>query len=244
MHLDDEQLQRLMHGELAPKPEAEVRDHLARCAECRSLTREAEREEARLFGLLDTMDHSPPSVTVQSIRARAGGRSPVWGRWAAGLILGLVGAGAAYAAPGSPLPALVGRVIDWANGTTRTPAPSPEPEVGAAAGITVAPGQRFTILFSRSQVGGMATITLTDSADIMVRALHGIAAFSSDVDRLSIDNGGDSSRFEILIPRSAPSVDIRVNGRQVFRSQNSRVITAAALDSEGRYVLPLGIPKP
>ncbi len=244
MHLDDEQVQRLIHRELAPTLETEVRDHLAQCAECRALADEAEREEVQLFGLIGTMDHPPPPVNVKDVLARATRRPVGWGRWAAGTVLALAGAGAAYAAPGSPLPALVDRVIEWVNRAASPPTHAPVPETGNAAGITVAPGRRFTIVFSRNQVGGAATIALTDGSDIVVRALSGAAAFSSDVDRLSIDNAGDSSRFEILIPRSARSVFIRIRDRQVFVSQASRVVTATAFDSSGRYVLPLGLPGP
>ena len=90
----------------------------------------------------------------------------------------------------------------------------------------------------------MATVSFTDSGDVVVRAQRGTARFTSDVNRLSIDNEGDSDRFEILIPRGSPWVEIRVHGRRVFLSQASRVITAAPPDAGGHYSLPLAVPKP
>lgn len=241
-----------MHGELAPEPGSEVREHLAQCAECRSLVSAAKLEEAQIFDLLGAADHLAPPVSVQTIRANAGGGAHRWGRWAAGVLLGLVGVGAAYAAPGSPIPALLDRVVEWVGRAPRPPAdatPEPSafpvpPEAGAAAGIALAPGNRLVILFSRDQADGMATVSLSDSGDVVVRAQRGTARFTSDVNRLSIDDAGDSARFDILVPRGSPWVEIRVQGRRVFLSQDSRVSTAARPDSGGRYFLPLAVPKP
>jgi hypothetical protein len=50
---------------------------------------------------------------------------------------------------------------------------------------------------------------------------------------------GAPGRFEILIPRSAPSVEIRVGGRRSFLTEASRVETEYSGDAEGRYLLPL-----
>ena len=100
MHLDDEQVQRWIHGELSPEPGAVVREHLAECVECRSLVSAAKAEEARIFDLLGAADHPAPPVDVATIVAGVGGGAHRWGRLAAGVLLGLVGAGAAYAAPG------------------------------------------------------------------------------------------------------------------------------------------------
>jgi hypothetical protein len=112
------------------------------------------------------------------------------------------------------------------------------------AGIALTPGSRLAILFLRDQAGGVATVSFSDSGDVVVRAQRGTARFTSEVNRLSIDNAGDSARFDILIPRGSPWVEIRVKGRRVFLSQASRVVTAAAPDADGRYPLPLAVPKP
>jgi Putative zinc-finger len=250
MHLDDERVQRWIHGELSPEPGTAVREHLAQCAECRSLVSAAKVEEARIFDLLGTADHPAPVVSVRTILAGAGGDTRRWGRWAAAVLLGLVGAGAAYAAPGSPLPALVHRVVEWVGHAPTHPvvaheAPvSPVPEAGAAAGIALAPGNRFAILFVRDQADGVATVSFTDSGEVVVRAQRGMAKFTSDVSRLSIDNTGDSARFDILVPRGSPWVEIHVRGRRIFLSQGSRVVTATAPDADGRYSLPLEFREP
>lgn len=258
MHLDEEQLQRLLHRELPPAAQASVRAHLASCGDCRLRVDAAEREEVRLFELLGRVDHSPRRVSVEAIVARAGGRARGralghtlgWGRWAAGILLALVAAGAAYAAPGSPIPALVEQLVQWIE---RAPGPAAPVAPAAPAapaeradspirGIAVAPGARFTIVFPAEQVNGVATVSFIDGEDVVVRALHGAATFSAGLDRLSVGSAAPSTRFEILIPRRARSVEISVAGRQVFLKEVSRVLTDAHRDAAGRYLLRLGPP--
>ena len=50
IHLDDERLQRLLHGELDTAAAAAARDHLAGCAACAARLDEAERDEQAVFG--------------------------------------------------------------------------------------------------------------------------------------------------------------------------------------------------
>lgn len=249
MHLDEEQVQRLLHHELAPGEgegrETSVREHLGWCAECRGRVAAAEREENDVFALLRQLDHPPPRVEAQSVAARARARGVSWSRWAAGIVLALGLAGAAYAAPGSPLPAWVRAVVNWigdrpdSGAPASAQAPVPGPGVG---GIAVAPGRELVILFTAPQVEGQARVSLTDGADVVVRAPSGAATFTSDVNRLVIDNTGEASSatFEIEIPRAAPRVEIRVEAVRLFLKDGPR-ITAAAGSTElrGSYLLGL-----
>lgn len=239
MHLDNERLQRLLHGELAPVAEASVRDHLAICTDCRSRAMQAELEEERVFGLLRQVDHPPPSVDASAIAARAGRGTSPWARRAASVLLALAAAGVAYAAPGSPLPAWIVRMV-----APMTPEPQqqmrPNPEESdVAAGIAVAPGARLTILFTAEQADGLVRVSLVDRNDVAVRAVGGTAAFTSSVDRLSIENSGGSASFEIEIPRTAPWVEIRGGSRRLFLKDRSRVTAEGRQDADGSYVLEL-----
>ena len=241
MHLDEEQIQRLLHAELAPAPEASARDHLAMCAECRSRLSAAERDETWVLDQLRRLDHPPPRVHVAAITASRRARGVRWGRWAAGILVALGVAGAAYAAPGSPVRQLVHRVTSWIAGTSarptsRTPPPTAD---SVAQGIAVTPGNRFTIVFSTEQPDVEATVLLTDGADVVVRAIGGQATFTSDLDRLTVDNSGPSARFQIEIPRRAPHVEIRIDAHRVFSKQGSRVLTDGRRELEGRYLVPL-----
>jgi hypothetical protein len=243
MHLDEEQVQRLLHGELASRLEAGVRAHLAGCAECGSRVAEAERDEKEIHALLRHLDQPLPPVGAREVAARARSHRPRWERWAAGIVLALGLGGASYAIPGSPVPALVKAVVHWAGGRTdrspSAPAPAPEPTRApdpAAAGIALAPGREFVIAFTSPL--GQVRVSLTDAAEVVVRAPAGSATFTSHVDRLVIDNVG-SAIFDVEIPRTAPRVEIRMNERRLFLKEGSRVTSEQPAESHGSYLVPL-----
>lgn len=245
MHLDEERVQRLLHGELEPAGERLVRPHLAACEDCRTLVDEARTEEHRIFGLLRELDHPLPQTDLRVILAA--GRAPRarWERWAAGVVLVAAAGGAAYAAPGSPLPAALDKLVAWvapAQMSSGPAAPAGDRAPGGA-GIAVAPGERLTIRFTGARDSAVATVSLTDGDEVLVRAVEGSAAFTSDVDRLSVQSAGPA-RFEILIPRSAPSVEILAGEHPVFRVDASRVVTETPRDAGGRYVVSLSAQRP
>lgn len=185
-----------------------------------------EQEDREVFALLRHLDHPPPQIDAHAVAALARRRrvSPV--RWAAVIALAVGVAGAAYAIPGSPLPAWVKAAADWmTGGPGGTPVAPPrvlEPEI---SGIAVAPGQALVILFTSAQDEGRVRVSLTDGAEVRVRAPIGAATFTSDVDRLVINNQDPSATFEIEIPRAAPRVEIRVVGTPIYLKEGSRVTT-------------------
>ena len=245
MHLDAEQVQRLLHGELAPQAAAAARTHLDACPDCLTSVRAAEQEESEVMDLLRELDHPVPRVSATDIVARSRehrlGRR--WSRLAAAIMLALVGAGAAYALPGSPVPGMLRRAVERLSGREQRVAPAPEARAPGnddiSQGIAVAPGARFVIAFAARQPDGVAIVSLADSADVTVRANGGEATFASELDRLSIGNEGSSAVFRIHIPRSAPRVEILVGGRRALLKDGARVVTDAPRDAEGRYLLSL-----
>jgi hypothetical protein len=107
----------------------------------------------------------------------------------------------------------------------------------------VTPGDRLTIRFVVEGDGAFAALSLTDGDEAMVRAVAGAATFSSDVDRLSIRSAGPA-RFEILIPRWAPWVEVLAGDTPVFRKRAADVVTRAEPGADGRYRLTLSSPMP
>ena len=73
------------------------------------------------------------------------------------------------------------------------------------AGIAVAPGAKLVILFASTRAESAAHVSLTDSEDVVVRAPVGAAAFTSNDDRLVIENAGSSATFEIEIHEQRPT---------------------------------------
>jgi hypothetical protein len=237
MHLDEEQIQRVLHAELTPAGGAEVQSHLAGCADCRSLVDDARREESRIFDLLRELDHPLPRIPDPVTTARVPGVR--WGQMAAGIFIGILAAGVAYAASGRPLPRIFQRLAGW---VAQTPAPARTSATASPQtpqrGIAVPAGDRLVILVSPTK-SGQAAISLTDDAEVQVRTLQGVVSFTSDLDRLQVNSRSDSARFEIAIPRGAPRVEVQVGGRQVFLKEAGRVVTQARPGPRGEYLIPL-----
>ena len=240
-HLDEETIQRLLHGEVDPASEEASRAHVSACAECRTRLEEAQREEEKVLALFGRLDRDPVRVDAAELAARARGgglgtrrRSRDWQRRAAVVVLAVGAAGAAFAAPGSPLPRWVDRATAWFR--TEGPAPAADTAPGNA-GISVSPTERFTIVFEAG--AGTASVRMTDGPDVVVRAAVGAARFASDVDRLTIEGSAPTADFEVEIPREAPRVEILAGGRRVLLKEGSRIVTDAPEDEEGRYRIPL-----
>jgi hypothetical protein len=192
--------------------------------------------------LLRTLDHDPPRVNAEAVAARARAPQFAWKKWAAGIGLTFGLASTAYAVPGSPLPGWIGTIIEQLGGgpgrSTQAPAPAQSGEP-ALAGIALVPGRELVILFTSSQPQAQARVSLTDGAEVVVRASSGAATFTSEVDRLIIDNMASAATFEIRIPRVAPRVEIRVGDHRIFLKDGPHITTEQPPEAQGFYLLPL-----
>jgi hypothetical protein len=239
MHLDEEQLQRVIHGELRPEVAAAVSGHLGACLECRMRLAQAEREEAWVLERLTRLDHRPPQGSVADVIDRSSGRRRSRARLAASLVLALGAAGVAYAAPGSPLPAALDQLVDLiAPGQRSTPAQPAPVANGPQAGIAVDPGKRLTVSFQSGSTTDTAVVSLTNDAELVIKAVGGSAGFDSETDRLVIRHAGPTD-FEILIPRSAPLVEVQAGERSLLLKEGERLRAVVDPDGRGRYVIPL-----
>jgi hypothetical protein len=208
---------------------------------------EAHRLEAELFSGLTALDDATPLVTRDHIVAPrevkvAGGRaagasSGVW-RWAAGILLVIGASGVAYAAPGSPLRWLVARVSDW----IRTPPTNSDrgpvtPAAPDAGGVMMNPGERAVIELRSVQPSDTLRVMLVDAAQIAVRSVGGLVTFESDPDRLSLSNASGIATIEVLIPRTAPRVEIVAGGRQLYLKEGRTISSIAADTTGGRHII-------
>jgi hypothetical protein len=238
MHLDAEQLELALDAGVRQGSETE--QHLRTCSECQARLDQARREGAWIRERLGTLDHAPPPITARSVMTRAGRARRSWQRLAASVILALAVAGAAYAAPGSPLPDLIRRVVHGVAPTVRPGEAPPTPDVRPSqSGIDVAPGDRLIIEFASPEPGDTAIVSLGDGSEVTVRAAGGKTSFASEADRLVIRQSGAPARFEIRIPREALAVELKVGDRSILTKRSSMVTTDVEPDSAGRYLLPI-----
>lgn len=85
-------------------------------------------------------------------------------------------------------------------------------------------------------------MSLVAGPEVAVRGPVGAATFTSDVDRLVIDNRGSAASFEIAIPATAPRVEIRVGADRIFLKDGARVTTAGSARGRAPFLLPLASP--
>jgi hypothetical protein len=242
MHLTEEQLQRLLHGEESSQA---VANHVAGCLECHALVDQARQDEGEIFDLLRAVDIEPPGLDAEALAslARVRRRRPPQSRyrWAAGIVLvGLLG-GVAYALPGSPLKAWLTAMLSSRREVSLPPdstAGTPETPV-AVSGIAVDPGGMLVIVFEASPPGARVRVTITDDAQVMVQAPIGQARFTSEMDRLLIAVDGESTEVEIRIPRSAPRVEILVDTRRLLAKTGMAIVAALSPERDSSYLLPL-----
>src|SRR5262245_42484554 len=193
-----------------------------------------EPEDVELERILSALDHPAPRLSAEALMTRARAERARGYRWAAGLLLALGVAGAAYAVPGSPL-------RRWISSRFVSPRPlppvsQPQPPV-APAGIAVDPGRRLQIVFQDSAPRpDSITLSFSEDSEVAVRTTSGSASFRSGFERLESDTHGLGSRFEIRIPRLAPLVEILAADRRVFLKQGSRVTKFGVVCSKGRAV--------
>jgi Putative zinc-finger len=254
MHLDDERVQRLLDGELSPSEERAAREHVVDCADCRQLLGAAERDHANARDLLARLDPPPASAgkpsqpepaidfisILEEVRRRGHAerrarRRPL--QWAAGFLLVAGLAGLAYAIPGSPVRAWIDRLVARVGGGANQ-APSNQ-ESSGGAGIAVAPGDRLVVLFQSAQALGVARVSWTAGAEVVVRSSSPRHTFTSDAEVIMVANHGSQDDFEIEIPRAAPRVEIQVGGTRVFMEEGGRVTSHSGTVSGDVYEIPL-----
>ena len=239
MHLDEEQLQRFLHGEQDEPSTRAAAGHLRSCPQCRARLSEVERDQREVYALLRPVGGPPPAVTAEQIAERARGSRLGWGRWAAGILLAAVIAGGAYAMPGSPLAGWVHAVSERIRGSERPPTPVEPPPMPLMAGLAVPPGKGLVILFEQAQPQSKVHVSLGDWTEVRVRGPSGGATFGSEADTLRIGNRDSTATFEVEIPRDARMVEIRVAGTRIFAKEGARIVAPGADEVAEVYLLPL-----
>ena len=205
-----------------------------------------DRETESIERLLRSLDHAVPPISAESIAAKARARSRGRTRWITAILTVAV-AGAAYAAPRSPVRAWISALVDRRSaipeGGVHTAAP---PAAPVPSGIAIDPGAALVIVFESPRVGAgtgaSAIVSLEDGGEAVVRAPREAATFTTAAERLTVGDWDSSARFEIVVPRSAPRVEIRVGARSVFVKSRGGVSTTGVETGPGRYTIPLQAP--
>jgi anti-sigma factor RsiW len=238
-HLDDVSIELLLSGELDESEAQRGLAHLAECATCGRRLAAAREQDKEIEALLSLLDHPVPQLGSEDVMQRARRRRRHSHTAAAGIALLLL-AGAASAVPGSPLRTWLAGFLG-ASPETSTP---PAAEQGVAAGVSVVPTGEFELVFAAVQEAGVVRIVITDEPEVAVRAVGGAPGYSVEPDQVRIENAGSTADYEILLPRSARHVRIRVGDSVVFTKRDGSITTGAAPDAAGQYVLEFAALRP
>lgn len=243
MHVDDEQLQRLVDAELAEPEDDSIREHLTECGLCRERVAMAKTEQEEILALLGTLDHPYHVPNHLTLMARARRSDSRWMAKAAGFLVVAALAGAAYAAPGSPLPSLAAKILGRTQSAPVSPVVMAASSEAAVSGITVATGNRLIVEFISYQAAGTLRVRLSDDPELAVRANGAGASFSSGDQILTVANGGSTANYSITIPRHSPLVEIRLAGNRVLLKGGDRIGSDYSVSSDGAYHIPMSANK-
>lgn len=256
MHLNDEQIQRYLHGELSSGERADVASHVSECELCAGRVAEAEQEERDVFDRLGALDHPVPHHDVNAVmqarveNERAPSTVPhVWLRRAAVIVMIAVLGGAAYAIPGSPLPAWIDKIATALQDGGKAPVEQDRVNVDtvdtttlvpAVSGVAIPPSRNFAIVLAAPQDSGVVYLTPTDGFNVVIRAIGGAPRYTlASSDRLDVDNTGLDSSYEIEVPMTAPYVELMIGDRRVVLKDRVRFGENLPSDEKGRYVISL-----
>ncbi|NNF27455.1 MAG: hypothetical protein HKN73_09565 [Gemmatimonadetes bacterium] len=233
MHLDQETLSRLVDGEL---PDDEVRwaeIHLAECTACSARKGDLVATDDLVSSLLPYADDPTPHVDPAELIRRARPAAPRrLQRWAAALILTAAGAGAAYAAPGSPLPALLGRGDDQRTGTEfRQEEPEP-----SSSGLVLPLDQPLTVRLEGITGPGALIVTTGTGPGIAIESTRAGVSFESEAGVITVSQQQASAGdFRLNVPPEASSARIVLNGREVWRMIGGSIETTLPESPDGTY---------
>lgn len=242
MHLDEESLQRFVHGEVTPERESALRAHLADCIACRARLQTAKAVEQEVMAALRLLDHDAPMRRLPARATAVASPALRWRRIAAGAVLVLTTGGLAWAAPRFPFLSFVERLT----GVDRAPKPvaaapaTTAPATTAPAGLAVEPGPSLVIEFDGETAGLEVSVALADTSLVSIQALRGRPDFAAAPGRLLVTNHDSASQIAITIPRTAVHVELRLGGQRLYLKRGSRLTSSGQVDDGGRILLRIG----
>lgn len=191
----------------------------------------------------------PGSATLGAASAQMRQRAALLLRSGA-LIAVAAAAAAAAVAPRSPLHHAIVRLFSASSppassvtlGTGPEPGPAPEGSTAAAArGVAVAAGRQMDVVFRASGNDSFLRIVRGDGGSLSIRSDVAGPAFVVARDSVLVDAGNSRGvTYEVVVPRDAPMVRVRVGNRVVFDQRDSRITAGVTPDASGAYSIPLG----
>ena len=114
----------------------------------------------------------------------------------------------------------------------------------SAAGIAIEASDSVALIFDSDQSEGRIKITFDAGSEIRVRTVGGEAGFEVRSGGLRVRNRASVASYDVTVPLSAASVEIRIADRTVFRKRASEITLAPRSEPDGSYIVRFDTPNP
>jgi len=222
-HLNDVALLAIVHNEWGEEGAGPAR-HVLGCDPCTRRFDALHRQDALIGALLESLDHAPPPLALESVRRP---RVPAARRGLiAAALAALLATAAAAAVPASPLHQWLRRTFAPAPAreapTPPTVAPAPPAQnPDAAAGVAVPTSGTLDVVLRRAQTGGAIELAI-QPGDAIIRARGGDVAYVVGAARVTIDNRTPADLYLLTVPPTVRRLTIVAGEREVFRLTDGR----------------------
>ncbi len=235
-HPADGDLRALLDGELPSAHRLEIEQHRATCQVCRARLEALESASRETAELLNLLPSPAPKLRIESIVSRARGPQLRRGAIAAGLALFI--ATVAGATVGRPyVRALVEHIRAVVRPAPPSPPPPPQTPLGQL-GVAFAPGSEADVSFDATQSAGTLRVVLADTSKLVIDPTAAVT-YRVHPGGVVVHNRGSEASYDVLVPRYARHVRIRVAGRILFEKTESSITATAPVDDTGGYVFQL-----
>lgn len=231
MHRSDGELQALIDGQLDRDASERALSHLADCERCRTRRDALEMARRETADQLRLLDREAPALSADDVirtaerRAIARRTAPRNVFWAAA-IAGLLAAGVVAAAviPGSPVRAVIERMMAGEEAGAPAQEPIPAESRERSAGVALVPDGELEIAFETLQSEGTIELVEVGSDTARVDARGDSVGFVVGGGSVRVENRGAKASYRVLLPMQLPAVVIRVGDRTVYRRVGAEVL--------------------
>ena len=192
--------------------------------------------DEELSALFRSIDHPAPALRAERVMALSRARRVRRSTFLAAATVLLAASVATAAVPGSPVRALIDRVLAPRAARVRAGAPprAQAADDAVARGIAFVPEHGARVAFASAQPMGSLRVRLTSGASLRITQTSADrdAQFALTPDGVSVSNAGSTASYEILIPASIAEAHIHIGGKSVYSKTGAELSCDGTLDPE------------
>lgn len=194
-----------------------------------------------LTAMLRSIDHALPPLSVDHVMIRARRRHSHRSMMIAAATFVVAAAAAAAAVPGFTVRDFFGQAPV---ARASHPAALPHHTTGAVSGsrgIAFVPEHRVLIVFAATQRSGSARVRFSSEPSVRITQSsdESSAQYGLTPDGVSVSNTGSAGSYEILIPATAPDVEVRIAGHTALTKSGARSTCLGVSNPGQDCVIPL-----